>query len=181
LFAVSTTGTEVDADVVDRARRGDHGAFTQIVDHYDDRLRGLAFRLLGDRTLMDDVLQDAYVRAFVSLPKFKGDAGLGTWLFRITYNACIDELRRSRRAVPLDQDATSSERGPGELAVERQDLAAALRSLPTDQRAAVLLVDAYGFDYAEAAKVLGVREGTIGSRLSRARAALRRVLERGER
>lgn len=178
------TATEVDTETLTQAADGDHRAFARIVSHYDDRLRGLAFRLLGDRALMDDVLQDVYVKAFTSLPKFKRGSKLGTWLYRITYNACVDELRRGRRVVPLfdqDTDAPSPARGPGDLVVERHDLAAALAELPADQRAAVLLVDAYGLDYREAADVLGVREGTIGSRLTRARAALRRVLERGER
>ena len=69
--------------------------------------------------------------------------------------------------------------GPADVVVERDDLAAALDRLPTDQRAAVMLVDAYGLDYADAAEVLGVRAGTIGSRLSRAHASLRTALERG--
>lgn len=177
---------EVDELVVARARRGDHRAFARIVDHYDHRLRALAFRLVGDRDLMDDVLQEAYVKAFRGLPRFKGDAALGTWLYRITYNACIDELRRRRSAGSLLDDEGDDRRwpdsapGPAEVAVGRRDLAAALDRLPPDQRAAVLLVDAFGLDYEEAAQVLGVRAGTIGSRLSRARVVLRHALDGGE-
>jgi RNA polymerase sigma-70 factor (ECF subfamily) len=171
---------EVDDLVVARAKRGDHGAFTQIVRWYDERLRALAFRLLCDRDRMDDVLQDAYVKAYRALPRFKGNAALGTWLYRITYNACMDELRRRPRAPAALDEATerpSLQRDPGDVAVERSALAAALRALPLDQQAAVLLVDADGFDYAQAAEILGVRAGTVASRLSRARAVLRRALE----
>ena len=183
--AVPRAGAEVDDLVLARARYGDHDAFTSIVGHYDHRLRALAFRLLGDRDRMDDVLQEAYVKAFRALPRFKGASALGTWLYRITYNACLDDLRR-RPAVPAvtyesDRAATIADPrpGPAEMVVERDDLAAALDRLPTDQRAAVMLVDAYGLDYAEAAEVLGVRAGTIGSRLNRAHVSLRTALERG--
>ena len=169
---------ELDELVVARARRGDQDAFARIVGHYDHRLRALAYRLLGDRDRMDDVLQEVYVKAFRSLPRFKGESALGTWLYRIAYNACIDDLRRRPALEPVTYDETivDPRSGPAEVAVRRQDLAAALATLPPDQRAAVLLVDAYGLDYADAAEVLGVRAGTIGSRLSRARAALRSTL-----
>jgi RNA polymerase sigma-70 factor (ECF subfamily) len=176
-----TTG-EVDALVVARARRGEAAAFADIVRHYDDRLRAVAFRLLGDRDRMDDVLQEVYVKAFRSLPSFKGASALGTWLYRITYNACIDDLRRRPALVALsdfgDRSAEVADpgAGPEDIATGRGDLAAALNALPPDQRTAVMLVDAYGLDYADAAEVLGVRVGTIGSRLSRARAVLRDAL-----
>lgn len=176
---------EVDDLVVARAKQGDQAAFADIVRHYDHRLRALAFRLLGDRDRMGDVLQEAYVKAYRSLPDFQGASGLGTWLYRITYNACVDDLRRRpATAQPADDPERAASvvdprPGPDDVAVGRRDLAAALDRLPADQRAAVLLVDAYGLDYADAASVLGVRAGTIGSRLSRARAALRDVLDSG--
>ena len=174
---------DVDNLVMARARRGDHQAFAQIVDHYDHRLRGLAYRLLGDRDRMDDVLQEAYVKAFRSLPRFKGESALGTWLYRIVYNACIDDLRARKETVSLDDriDTPDTRPDPADVAVGRRDLAAALKTLPPDQRAAVMLVDAYGLDYAEAADVLGVAAGTIGSRLSRARTSLRTILQAGGR
>lgn len=179
--AAPQTAGDVDELVVARARRGDQDAFALIVGHYDRRLRALAFRLLGDRDRMDDVLQEVYVKAFRSLPRFKGNSALGTWLYRITYNACLDDLRRRPAAAQLDDDETLPDPAPGpaDIAVRRQDLAAALDRLPPDQRTAVLLVDAYGLGYAGAAEVLGVRAGTIGSRLSRARAVLRAALGEG--
>jgi RNA polymerase sigma-70 factor (ECF subfamily) len=172
---------EIDELVVARARRGDHDVFAGVVDHYNHRLRALAFRLLGDRDRMDDVLQEVYVKAFRSLPRFKGDAALGTWLYRITYNACMDDLRRGAGLGAGADDHTHPHppSGPAEIAVRRHDLTAALDRLPPDQRTAVLLVDAYGLDYADAAEVLGVRAGTIGSRLSRARSVLRAALDAG--
>ena len=185
--AVPAATGEVDELVLARARSGDQDAFATIVGHYDHRLRAVAYRLLGDRDRMDDVLQEVYVSAFRSLPRFKGDAALGTWLYRITYNACMDELRRRPAVAPVSYDddreplLVDTASGPAEIAVRRQDLAVALDRLPPDQRTAVLLVDAFGLDYADAAEVLGVRTGTIGSRLTRARTVLRAALDGGER
>jgi RNA polymerase sigma-70 factor, ECF subfamily len=81
---------EIGAALLDRARRGDQEAFAAVIRHYDPGLRTLAYRLLGDRDGMDDALQEAYVKAFRALPRFRGDSKLGTWLYRIAYNACLD-------------------------------------------------------------------------------------------
>jgi RNA polymerase sigma-70 factor (ECF subfamily) len=171
---------DVGSSVVERARDGDQEAFAAIVRVYDRRLRGLAYRLLGDRERMDDALQEAYVRAFRALPRFRGDARLSTWLFRITYNACLDELARSRKAAhaPLDELAgqASALPEPGDALGSRSELGVALAALSPEERAVVLLVDADGFEYGDAAKILGVPVGTVASRLNRARASLRAVL-----
>jgi RNA polymerase sigma-70 factor (ECF subfamily) len=176
-------GVDVEAAVIDRARRGDQEAFAAVIEHYDPGLRSLAYRLLGDRERMDDALQEAYVKAFRALPRFRGDSKLGTWLYRIAYNACLDELARSRRVVhvPLEEAEACipAAADPGETVARRGDLTAALIGLPVDDRAAVLLVDAHGFDYRDAGRVLGVPEGTVASRLNRARGALRAALEAG--
>ena len=164
------------------AQQRDPHAFADIVKLHEDRLRLLAYRLLDDRDRTDDVLQEAFIKAFRALPNFKGDSSLATWLYRITYNACIDELRRGRTAAPVATSAEgdegpSSRPDPAEVAMERRDLAHALAGLTPELRAVVLLVDADDLDYVEAATILNVRPGTIGSRLNRARAALRKALE----
>jgi RNA polymerase sigma-70 factor, ECF subfamily len=183
LFAVaaSRAESEIAAGIVARAQQGNHAAFRRIVRHYDDRLRALAYRLLEDRDAMDDALQEAYVKAFRSLNSFKGNSSLGTWLYRITYNSCIDELRRRERVIPLttgDGEELQIPSPPDAIgaADTRADLASAMSALPPDQRAAVMLVDAEGFSYDEASKVLGIPPGTVASRISRARAALREAL-----
>lgn len=182
----SRHGGEVASDVLARAKAGDRRAFAEVVRHYDHRLRALAYRLLGDRAAMDDALQEAYVKAYRALPGFREDAGLGTWLYQITYRSCIDFQRRESRhrtdstewAPPgATADPTAD---PATTATSRTDLQRALAALPVDQRAAVLLVDAEGLDYDAAATVLGVAPGTIASRLSRARTALRAALAEGE-
>lgn len=162
------------------AKTGDRDAFASLVRRYDDGLRALAYRLLGDRDRMDDALQDAYVRAFRALPRFRGDSALATWLYRIVYNVCQEELERSSRlrAVSLEAVAEPTDHSDfAETVVLRTRLEEALAELAPEDRAAVLLVDAQGFDYRSAGEILGVPDGTIASRLNRARTWLRRVLE----
>jgi RNA polymerase sigma-70 factor (ECF subfamily) len=169
---------DIGAPVIERARRGDQEAFAAVLRHYDPGLRALAYRLLGDRDLMDDALQEAYVKAFRALPCFRGESRLGTWLYRIAYNACLDELRRSRgtEELPLEAEVPSRAGDPADVAARSRDLAGALAALPSEERTAVLLVDAQGFDYRESARILGIPEGTVASRLNRARASLRIAL-----
>jgi RNA polymerase sigma-70 factor (ECF subfamily) len=159
-----------------RVQRLDADAFVELVERHDVSHRRLAFRVLGDRDRMDDVLQDAYVRAFRALPDFRGDSSLETWLYRIVYNACVDDLRRRRKHEALDEWDERLAAAPAEPE-QRLDLAAALASLPPELRAVVLLVDAEGLTYEETAVVLGAPAGTIASRLNRARSHLQAALK----
>lgn len=168
-----------DNELVELARTGDKRAFEQLVRRHDDRMRALAYRLLADRHAMDDAVQDSYLKAYRALPRFKAGSDFGTWLYRITYNSCIDEIRRRKRR-PLSPDdpadPTSERAGPEREVSASEAVRAALAELPVDQRVTVVLVDGEGFDHREASKILGVAPGTVASRLHRARAALRRTL-----
>jgi RNA polymerase sigma-70 factor (ECF subfamily) len=181
--AVTASGRDdrptVPPSVVAAARAGDPDAFMAIYDAYVTRLRGLAFRTLGDPDLLDDALQDVAVKAFVGLPDFRGDCAVGTWLFQITYRTCLN-LRRGGRTVPLPDGellADDASADPAESVLLHIELAAALASLTAAQRAVVFLVLEEGLDHHTAARILGVPPGTIASRLSAARAALARCLE----
>lgn len=168
-----------DVELVELARAGDRAAFGELIRRHDDRMRGLAFRLLADRHGMDDALQESYLKAYRALHRFRAGSDFGTWLYRITYNACIDELRKRKRtpAATEDQvDPTSGRPGPERIVSASETVRAALADLPIEQRVTVVLVDGEGFDHREAAEILGVAPGTVASRLHRARAALRRIL-----
>lgn len=163
----------------------DPAAFTDLVRRHDDRLRGLAYKLLGgDRERMEDALQEAYINAYRALPRFRGDADVGSWLYRIVYNACMDELRRGgRQAEPVDTSAaaqaggaSSQDPGPERVVAARDAATRALAALPDNQRVIVVLVDGEGFDPQAVAEMLGIAPGTVRSRLFRGRAALRRAL-----
>jgi RNA polymerase sigma-70 factor (ECF subfamily) len=163
--------------LLEQARRGDPRAFVELIRGFDDGFRRLAYRLLDDRRDLDDVLQEAYSKAFAALPRFRGDSTLRTWLYRIVYNTCLDELRRRRpELAPLHEELEDAAPDPADLIAMRSALTEALARLAPIERAAVLLVDAEGLSYDDAAAVVGVAPGTIASRLNRARASLRRSL-----
>jgi RNA polymerase sigma-70 factor (ECF subfamily) len=171
---------EVDPGVLDAAQHGDDDAFVEVMRHYDRRLRIVAYHVLNDRQLMDDVLQDVTLRVYRSLARFRGESTLGTWLCRITYRACCDAMARAGRlrTLPPEElpDCPDPAPGPAEALATRSALAEAFAALPPEQRLAVLLVDREGYDYATTASVLGVPTGTLASRLNAARATLRRAL-----
>ncbi len=168
-----------DIDLVELARAGDRRAFDELLRRHDARMRALAYKLTADRNRMDDALQEAYLKAYRALPRFRPGSDFGTWLYRITYNACIDELRKRKRHPITTEDPTDPESrrpGPERVVSAAETVRGALAGLPVDQRVTVVLVDGEGFDHREAAKILGVAPGTVASRLHRARAALRRIL-----
>jgi RNA polymerase sigma-70 factor (ECF subfamily) len=120
------------------------------------------------------------------LPRFDGRSALGTWLHRIVYTTCVDHLRRRpAQAVPTPPAAVEDVPDPASDPLDRliawECLAAALDQLPPDQRAALLLVDQEGYDYQTAGEIIGVPPGTVSSRVSTARATVRRLLGNSQR
>ena len=149
----------------------------------DDRMRALAYSVLGSAQHMDDVLQDAYLKAYRAYGGFRGESSFATWLGSIVYRCCIDhgrKLSRLRRLTaaddPDDVGFGGDEWLPHEAVDAHLDVTAALRQLTPDHRAILVLVDLEGFGILEAAKLLDVPQGTVASRLSRARAALHKLL-----
>lgn len=171
-----------DRELLRRHVAGDPDAFGELVRRHRDRLWAVAIRTLGDREEAADAVQDALISAYRSAHTFQGRSAVTTWLHRITVNACLDRARKaaSRRAA-LTDDTERLEHllEPHESAAvpaERQDLhrqlISALRHLPEEQRAALVLVDMQGYPVAEAAEVLEVAVGTVKSRCARGRARL---------
>jgi RNA polymerase sigma-70 factor, ECF subfamily len=150
---------------------GDAGAFDVLVRRHSDRLWAVALRTLGDREEAADAVQDALISAFRSADRFRGDSAVTTWLHRIVVNACLDRVRRrqARPTVDLPENDIASPDIDTDTAM---DVNAALRQLPADQRAAIVLVDMEGFSVADAAEVLAVPVGTVKSRCARGRARL---------
>ena len=158
-----------------KAKDGDPVAFTALVRLYDPQLRAYAYRILGDRTAMDDALQNAYLSAYRAIRRFRGEASFKSWMYRIVHNACIDLIRRRRDEVELF-DSVATVTDPASAGVARLDLLAAFERMTVEHRSVLLLIDVEGLEYAEAADVLSIPVGTVRSRLSRARAAMRREL-----
>ena len=164
-------------------RRSAHAALAAAMADSDDRLRALAYHLLDSRESMDDVLQEVYVKAYRHLSTFRGDATLATWLYRITYTTCMDHLRREKRTAPASpeqiENALPSPAGVADDFAVRDELHRALAALPPEHCAAVLLVLRDGYDYADAAEILGVPPGTVASRVARGRRQLAAALSAG--
>jgi RNA polymerase sigma-70 factor, ECF subfamily len=140
-------------------------------------------RITGNETDALDATQDALIAIVRGLPRFDGRAAFGTWAYRIATNACLDELRRRRRrpepVVPdLDRDSAWTADTPDldSAVTDRLAVDAALGQLPVEFRAAVVLRDVCGLDYAEIAEVLDIPPGTVRSRIARGRAVLARHL-----
>lgn len=164
---------------VEAAQTGDPRAFADLLQASDGRMRALAYRLVRNRTTMDDVLQAAYLKAYRGLGSFRAESGFESWLYAIVYRTCLDHLRSpaSRTVVPLDERAIGDDDADVALAAaERLDISKALDRLPIPQRAAVWLVDGEGHTFAQAAAILDERPGTVASRVSRGRATLRTLL-----
>jgi RNA polymerase sigma-70 factor (ECF subfamily) len=161
---------------------GDPDAFGELVRRHRDRLWAVALRTTGDPETAADGLQDGLIAAFRRAGSFRGDAAVTTWLHRVVVNACLDRVRRAKvRAADPWPEHDLAARGPDpvsqrELAL---DLEAALRTLPAEQRAALVLVDMYGWPVGDAAEVLDCAPGTVKSRCSRGRARLVALLRDG--
>ena len=175
-------GAPSDSELLARHVAGDHDAFGVLVQRHRDRLWAVALRTLGEREEAADALQDALVSAFRGAHTFQGRSAVTTWLHRIVVNACLDRARKaaSHRTRPLDDqpglEAALGQDEGADASVERgelrQEVAAALATLPVDQRAALVLVDMHGYSVAEAALILGAPIGTVKSRCARGRARL---------
>lgn len=169
-------GKEPAEALLSAARRGDPDAFMALLAPERPRLESLAYRLLHAAADVPDVLQEVYLSAYRGLPTYRGDARLATWLYRITYNACLAYQARRPEVAEMQSDVGPAEPDHAGAVAERLDLAAALAALPIEQRALVLLVDRDGFDYQAAAEALSIPLGTVSSRLAVARAKLREAL-----
>jgi RNA polymerase sigma-70 factor (ECF subfamily) len=165
------------------ARAGDRAALDRLLRRHYDRLYAVCRRMTGDPTDAADACQEAMMAIVRGLPRFDGRSAFATWAYRVTTNACLDELRRRRRrpepGLPEGPGEPASPVDDAEGAVTRLDLDAALQSLPGDYRAAVVLRDVSGLSYEEIAVALDIPPGTVRSRIARGRAALIPLLAAG--
>ena len=179
-----------------RAVRGDERAFEALIEPYADATYRLCLRMMGNEQDAADMAQEAFLRAWRSLSSYKGQSRFSTWLYRVTSNVCLDELRRRRRGEtesmqaleengfePVDPAETPEMAArrvvdhPDSCRAElRRDLAEAISQLGSEQRAALILRDVQGLPYEEIAQILDLNLNTVKSRISRARSALREIL-----
>lgn len=171
-----------DLDLAGRIRAGDGGAFEELYQRHAARLYNLAYRMAGGPTEAEDLLQDIFLLAYRKLGSFRGDSSLGTWLYRLAMNHCLDVLRSRQTRMgqqtdSLDEDgAVEVAAAPAIGAVSRMDLERAIETLPPACRAAFLLHDVEGFGHEEVGSILGISGGTSKSQVHKARLRIRQYL-----
>lgn len=177
---IAPGAASVEGLLVARARQGDHRAFEALVRKHKDSALSLARRIVSDRDVAEDVTQEAFVKAYLQLERFRGASSFGTWLYRIVVNEARTYLRAARRRQTRwehqAQSAASRSQEPqlGEQADAVVDL---LQAIPEKQRVALALFYLQELSLAEIAAAVGVREGTVKSWLSRGREQLRHLAE----
>ena len=175
-----------DLELAARCRAGDADAFEQLYRQHAGRLFNLMVRMTGRAEDAEDLLQEVFLQAHRKLASFRGESSLGTWLYRLAMNRCLDHLRG--RAAKLDRatDSLDAEDAPEPAAhspvvpaaVSRIALERAIAALSAGYRAAFLLHDVEGLEHREIAMILGVTEGTSKSQVHKARLRLRAMLSR---
>ncbi len=183
--------TWTDEDLVARSRGGDLDSFNQLILRWERPIYAFAYRVIGREEDARDVCQETFLRAFRSLPGFRGQAKFSSWLYQIAMNLCRDWIRRQRRARTVqlaegvDPTELAAEQGPVESIedlVSRRELSAvveeAMTLLPEEQRTAIVLKEYHGMTFQEIADLQGCPLSTVKTRLYQGLSVLRRHLEK---
>ncbi len=167
-------------------QHGEKGVYKILVERYQERVRNLIYSIFHDSEIVDDLAQEVFIKAYEALPTFRLDSSFYTWIYRITVNKSRDEMRRRkvRRFLSFqtltdeaNKEFTAKLSVPPEDRDAKEIVALGLQALPEKFRSAIILKDIDGLSYEEIADVLQCELGTVKSRLSRARAMLRKVLQ----
>ena len=178
--------------LIKRAVKGDAAAFNELLGQHEKRMYAVCLRMCGNHEDAQDCLQEAMLRVYRAISGFKGQSSFSTWLYRVTMNACLDELRKRKNKLSTSLDgmldagwSPADERDTPEKHVlsaeKRTVIQQTIAELPEDMRSAIVLRDIQGFSYDEIAQMLEINVGTIKSRISRGREKLReKFLSRSE-
>jgi len=174
-------------DLILETIHGNENAFAQLVDKYKTKVFHLAYQMTRNQETSDDLTQESFIKAYTSLDRFEFKSSFGTWLYRIALNHIRDHLRKETRMRPVSLDETleniashDSKIPPRENVMEtkrqNQIIQEGIRSLPEKYRMIMILRDLQGFPYKDIAQILNISEGTVDSRLFRARSLLRKKI-----
>ncbi|MDO4928150.1 MAG: sigma-70 family RNA polymerase sigma factor [Corynebacterium sp.] len=173
-----------DVQLVTAHFEGHVRAFEEIAARHGARVRMIAQRFVHTDADIDDIVQETLIKLCYNLHKYRGEAALSTWIYRVTTNLSYDFVQRGSKQIPIPVDIHENDinpllqltADPGENRLLKIVLINALAQIPKEQRHSMFLVDYLGFSLNEAAEILGVRPGTMKSRRARARTQLRRIL-----
>lgn len=186
--------TDLERQLIEKSQQGDIESFQLLIKEYQKLAFNIAYRMLGNTEDAADATQDAMIKVYKSINSFKGHSSFSTWLYRIVTNTCLDELRKRKKDKTLsyDKEIETEEgtmereipdtRNIPEEVVERkeqlQDLVQAINGLPQQYKTVIVLRDIKGFSYEQIAEILDCSQGTIKSRISRARMALKENIQK---
>lgn len=171
---------ETELELIARSRQGDRHAFGQLVRCHREGVINVVYRMCGDAHLAEDAAQEAFIRAWRHLPRYRPQSPFHNWLYRIATNVALDVLRREREMVDIDDLALADpEPGPEARLAEKErseQVGRAVLALPPASRTVLVLREYEGLSYREIAEVLDIPMGTVMSRLNYARNRLRETL-----
>ncbi|MBD9010267.1 MAG: sigma-70 family RNA polymerase sigma factor [Clostridiales bacterium] len=187
--------TAVDENkLVNKAVKGDNSAFEALMEKHMGIIYNIALRMTANQDDAEDMTQEIMIKIFRSLGSFKGNSKFSTWIYRVAVNTCLDELKKKKNKKHLSLDAEiSGDDGENQIEIKddspspeklaeqnelRDMVAAAVKLLSDEHRAVIVLRDIRGMSYSEIAGILGCSDGTVKSRISRARAQLKMILEK---
>ncbi len=184
-----------ESEYIKRCQEGDSEAFGELLALYENKILNYCYRMLGNRTDAEDATQEVFVKLYRFIGSFTGQSAFSTWLYKIASNVCLDYLRKNKKhtsdTVSLHQQNAEGEEflmniedkgltpyESAQMSEAQRVLALALEQLSEDQRKVVVLRDVEGLSYEEIGEVMGIAEGTVKSRINRARLALKKLLEK---
>ena len=185
-----------ESELILKAQNGDVTSFERLIESYQQGVFNLAFRMVNNHEDAADIAQEAFIKAYLNILKFKGTSKFSTWIYRITTNACLDEIKK-RKKTKAFSISENIETEAGEIPREIEDTSAniednlerkernrvindAIAQLPENHRAVIILRDINNLSYEGIAAALKCSEGTVKSRISRARNALHEILKNTE-
>ncbi|MBB6214934.1 RNA polymerase sigma-70 factor (ECF subfamily) [Anaerosolibacter carboniphilus] len=187
---------EFEINLIEKSKQGDVESFEMLIKSYQTLAYNIAFRMLGNVEDASDATQEALVKVFKSIHSFQGQSSFSTWLYRIVTNTCLDELRKRKRQKvysyhnpvemedgEIDRDVVDPNSSTEEIFEKKEEIKSiqdAIQALPEQHKTVIILRDIKGLSYEQISEILDCPQGTIKSRISRARLALKDIITNRE-
>jgi len=179
-------------ELIIKAKEGSNEAFEEIIKMYQQKVCNTIFFMIKNENAVEDLAQEVFIKVYKNIAKFNEASSLYTWIYRITMNTCIDYIKKEKKIIYMNtyletedgnvekqfEDETQRVDAIVENKIKRESLLKAIKSLPAEQRALIILRDINQFKYMEIAEMLNLNLGTVKSKISRARIALKQYLEK---
>lgn len=181
-----------DEELVEKIKKGDIDAYEEIIKKYENKVCGIIYHMIKNQNDVEDLAQEVFIKVYKNLSKFKGDSSLYTWIYKITVNLCLDEVKKRKNIIYLDEklevedgelerELPSSDKTQVELYEEKElkeKLHKCIGKLTEKQRVMIVLRDIKGFSYEEISEITSVKLGTVKSQINRARLKLKELLDK---